>query len=65
MLHFSDSQIGEYIHPLLSQARVISLDIFLQATAASFVQSWKLVDVAMAVLGSDSPISRTIIEDVM
>jgi recyclin-1 len=49
----------------LSQARVISLDIFLQATAASFVQSWKLVDVAMAVLGGDSPISRTIIEDVV
>lgn len=58
-------QIGEYIHPLLSQTRVISLDIFLQATAASFVQAWKLVDVAMTVLAGDSHITRTTVEDVM
>lgn len=61
----ADEQIGEYIHPLLSQARVISLDIFLQATAASFVQAWKLVDVVMNALGADSPTSRTLVEDVM
>jgi recyclin-1 len=44
---------------------VISLDIFLQATAASFVQAWKLVDVAMTAIGEDKTITRTAIEDVV
>ncbi|WVR07610.1 hypothetical protein IAU60_004652 [Kwoniella sp. DSM 27419] len=45
--------IGEYIHPLLSQARAVSQNLFLQATAATFVQAWKLVDLVMEVLGED------------
>ncbi|ORY33405.1 exocyst complex component Sec10-domain-containing protein, partial [Naematelia encephala] len=57
--------IGEYIQPLLAQARIVSLDIFLQSTAATFVQAWKLVDVAMDVLGEQSITPRTKIEDVV
>jgi recyclin-1 len=45
---------------------VISQDLFLQATAATFVQAWKLVDVAMEVLGKDQTVTpRTQIEDVI
>ncbi|WWC91812.1 uncharacterized protein L201_006759 [Kwoniella dendrophila CBS 6074] len=56
--------IGEYIHPLLSQARAVSQDLFLQATAATFVQAWKLVDLVMEVLGDDqSSIPKTKVED--
>ena len=59
-------QIGEYIQPLLSQARVASQNLFLQATAASFVQAWKLVDLVMEILGEEQKmISRTRVEDVM
>ena len=37
-------QIGEYITPLLSRARGLkNPELYLQATAASFVQSWRLV----------------------
>ncbi|WWD19726.1 hypothetical protein CI109_104190 [Kwoniella shandongensis] len=60
----SSDVIGEYIHPLLSQARAVSQDIFLQATAATFVQAWKLVDVVMEVVGEDQTvIQRTQVED--
>ncbi|OCF38059.1 recyclin-1 [Kwoniella heveanensis BCC8398] len=56
--------IGEYIHPLLSQARAVSQDLFLQATAATFVQAWKLVDLVMEVLGDEqNVIPRTKVED--
>ncbi|OCF61386.1 recyclin-1 [Kwoniella mangroviensis CBS 10435] len=56
--------IGEYIHPLLSQARAVSQDLFLQATAATFVQAWKLVELVMEVLGNDqTTISKTQVED--
>ncbi|KAK8853299.1 hypothetical protein IAR55_004003 [Kwoniella newhampshirensis] len=56
--------IGEYIHPLLSQARAVSQDIFLQATAATFVQAWKLVDLVMEVVGEEQTvIHRTQVED--
>lgn len=37
-------QVSEYLHPLLTHARQISNHIFLQATAASFKESWRLVD---------------------
>lgn len=43
----------------------MSLDIFLQATAATFVQAWKLVDLVMDVLGTDQEVPRTAIEDIM
>ncbi|KAK4689590.1 recyclin-1, partial [Tremellales sp. Uapishka_1] len=39
--------------PLLTQARAISQDLFLRATAATFVQAWKLVDVVMEVVNMD------------
>ncbi|WVW86251.1 hypothetical protein I302_108293 [Kwoniella bestiolae CBS 10118] len=56
--------IGEYIHPLLSQARAVSQDLFLQATAATFVQAWKLVDLVMEVVGDDQgTIPKTKVED--
>ena len=41
--------MGEYIIPLLTEARSISNEIFLKAAAASFVQAWKIVDVLMAI----------------
>ncbi|ORX40515.1 exocyst complex component Sec10-domain-containing protein [Kockovaella imperatae] len=46
--------IGEYVQALLSQTRIVSPELFLQASAAAFVQSWKLVDVTMEVLGDKS-----------
>ncbi|KAG8956932.1 F-box protein: endocytic membrane traffic, recycling ReCYcling 1 [Tulasnella sp. 419] len=46
--------VGEYIIPLLSHARSISNEIFLQATAATFVQSWRMVDIMMEVASPDS-----------
>ncbi len=59
-------QIGEYIQPLLGQTRVVSQDLFLQATPATFVQAWKLVDAVMEVLGEEQKtITRTRVEDVM
>ncbi|KIR53422.1 recyclin-1 [Cryptococcus gattii Ru294] len=54
----SNEVIGEYIHPLLSQARAISQDLFLRATAATFVQAWKLVDVTMEVLGDEQNVIK-------
>ncbi|OXB35427.1 hypothetical protein LQV05_006173 [Cryptococcus neoformans] len=54
----SNEVIGEYIHPLLSQARAISQDLFLRAAAATFVQAWKLVDVAMGVLGDEQNVIK-------
>lgn len=39
-----DTQVGEYITPLLTRARGLqNTELFLQACAASFVQSWRLV----------------------
>lgn len=62
----SSDVMGEYIQPLLSQARVVSLDLFLQASAATFVQAWKLVDVAMDILGTEQKTTpKTKVEDVM
>ncbi|WOO81899.1 Recyclin-1 [Vanrija pseudolonga] len=47
----ADEVIGEYIQTLLGQTRIMSPDLFLRATAASFIQAWKLVDVSAEVLG--------------
>lgn len=54
--------VGEYVQSLLGQGRIVSQDIFLQATAATFVQSWKLVDLVLDVTDS---IPRTQVEDVI
>ncbi|KAG8999124.1 F-box protein: endocytic membrane traffic, recycling ReCYcling 1 [Tulasnella sp. JGI-2019a] len=39
--------VSEYITPLLSHARGVSNEIFLKATAATFVQAWRMVDVLL------------------
>ena len=38
------SQISEYVSSLLSLTRLLSQDLFLTATAATFVQVWRVVD---------------------
>ena len=62
-----DTQVGEYITPLLSRARQISNEAYLQATAASFSQAWGMVDVLLEVAAqrTDSMVERTKAEDVM
>ncbi|KAJ4490293.1 exocyst complex component Sec10-like protein [Lentinula aciculospora] len=55
--------VGEYISPVLTRAREISIDIFLKATAASFREAWKMVDTIMAAGGDLT--SRTKAEDVV
>lgn len=55
--------LGEYINTLLGQTRVMSPELSLRASAASFVQAWKLVDVSMEVLGEEqTEIPRSMIE---
>ncbi|KAG9017515.1 F-box protein: endocytic membrane traffic, recycling ReCYcling 1 [Tulasnella sp. 427] len=44
--------VGEYITPLLSQARAVSNEVFLKATAATFVQAWRIVDLLLEVASS-------------
>jgi recyclin-1 len=46
----------------LAQLQIVSQDLFLQATAATFVQSWKLVDVTIQV---DPSIPPTSVEDII
>lgn len=60
-------QVGEYIISLLERAREVSTAMFLQATAACFRVSWKMVDVLLqaAEQRKDSEITRTKAEDVM
>jgi recyclin-1 len=62
--------VGEYITPLLSHARGITNEVFLQATAASFAQAWRIADalifVSKPAVESDKPvISTTQAEDVV
>jgi len=56
--------IGEYINTLLSQTRIMSPEMSLRATAASFVQAWKLVDTTMEKLAAEenSETQRALIE---
>jgi recyclin-1 len=55
--------IGEYISTLLGQTRIMSPEMSLRATAASFVQAWKLVDAAVELLGEQqTETPRTMIE---
>lgn len=55
--------LGEYINTLLGQTRVMSPELSLRASAASFVQAWKLVDVSMEVLEEEqAEIPRSLIE---
>ncbi|KIM77632.1 hypothetical protein PILCRDRAFT_615587 [Piloderma croceum F 1598] len=59
--------VGEYITPLLTRAREISNEAYLQATAASFSQAWEMVDVLLEVAAqrTDSMVERTKAEDVI
>ncbi|KAF5347131.1 hypothetical protein D9756_010961 [Leucocoprinus leucothites] len=59
--------VGEYITSLLERAREVSTAMFLQATAACFRVSWKMVDAMMlaAEQREDSEITRTKAEDVI
>ncbi|TFK45675.1 hypothetical protein OE88DRAFT_1639530 [Heliocybe sulcata] len=71
LLSFADrlavEVVGEYIAQLLTRAREISNVAFLQATAASFKESWRIVDalIAVAQQRSDSLVTRTKAEDVV
>ncbi|KAJ3553273.1 hypothetical protein NP233_g12683 [Leucocoprinus birnbaumii] len=59
--------VGEYITSLLERAREVSTAMFLQATAACFRVSWKMVDTLMVAAQEreDSEITRTKAEDVI
>ncbi|EIW74027.1 hypothetical protein CONPUDRAFT_140635 [Coniophora puteana RWD-64-598 SS2] len=56
--------IGEYISPLLTKARAVSNEIFLQATAAAFGEALRLAD-SIVEVGKDIGIERTRAEDVV
>jgi recyclin-1 len=63
LLSFADrlavDVVADYINQLLSRAREISNEAFLIATAASFKEAWRMVDVIMQVASSSS--STTVI----
>ena len=71
LLSFADrlavDVVAEYVNPLLSRAREISSETFLIATAASFRETWRMVDVIMqvAALSSSTTITLLDAEDVM
>ncbi|KAI0799982.1 exocyst complex component Sec10-like protein [Fomes fomentarius] len=70
LLSFADriahEVVGEYISSLLTRAREISNAIFLQATAASFKEAWRMVDaiVQVAATRADLQLPKTKAEDV-
>lgn len=57
--------IAEYINPLLTRAREISNETFLIATAASFKETWRMVDTIMEIAANSASITRTNAEDVV
>ncbi|KZT40123.1 hypothetical protein SISSUDRAFT_983859 [Sistotremastrum suecicum HHB10207 ss-3] len=57
--------VSEYIISLLTRAREISNLVFLQATAASFVQAWKMVDSIMETDAGTKSVTTTQAEDVV
>ncbi|KXN81993.1 F-box protein pof6 [Leucoagaricus sp. SymC.cos] len=59
--------VGEYVTSLLERTREVSTTVFLQATAACFRVSWKMVDAMMqaAERREDSEITLTKAEDVI
>ena len=60
-------QVGEYISSLLTRAREISNEIFLKASAASFKESWRMVDIIMHIASTkeDLKLPKTKAEDVV
>ncbi|EIW53768.1 uncharacterized protein TRAVEDRAFT_52892 [Trametes versicolor FP-101664 SS1] len=58
--------VGEYVTSLLTRAREISNEIFLKATAASFKEAWRMVEVIMKVATAKDPqFPKTKAEDVV
>ncbi|KAJ3549085.1 hypothetical protein NM688_g5218 [Phlebia brevispora] len=59
--------VGEYVTSLLTRAREISNETFLKATAASFKETWRMVDVIVQVSSerSEALVPRTRAEDVV
>lgn len=60
-------QVGEYITSLVTRARELSNATYLTAAAASFRESWRMVDAIMqaAAQRKDSKVTRTMAEDVV
>jgi recyclin-1 len=58
-------QVGEYIAPLLTRAREISNALYLTAVAASFRESWRIVDVLTTVSSDFSGEGKNKAEDVV
>jgi recyclin-1 len=58
-------QVGEYIAPLLTRAREISNVLYLTAVAASFRESWRIVDVLTTLSSNFSDKGKDKAEDVM
>ncbi|KAI0824477.1 exocyst complex component Sec10-like protein [Trametes gibbosa] len=58
--------VGEYVTSLLTRAREISNEIFLKASAASFKETWRMVDVILHVASAKDPqFPKTKAEDVI
>ncbi|KAG2360688.1 exocyst complex component Sec10-like protein [Suillus spraguei] len=57
--------VGEYIAPLLTRAREISNALYLTAVAASFRESWRIVDVLTALSRNFSDKDKDKAEDVV
>ncbi|KAH9847985.1 exocyst complex component Sec10-domain-containing protein [Lenzites betulinus] len=58
--------VGEYVTSLLTRAREISNEIFLKASAASFKEAWRMVDVIVKVASAKDPqFPKTKAEDVV
>ncbi|KAF5323093.1 hypothetical protein D9611_009311 [Ephemerocybe angulata] len=71
LLSFADrvatEVVGEYVSSLLSRARELSTDTYLKSVAASFRESWRMVDaiLAAATQRENSNIPKTQAEDVI
>ncbi|OBZ66423.1 F-box protein pof6 [Grifola frondosa] len=71
LLSFSDrlasEVVGEYISVVLTRAREVSNEAFLKATAATFKEAWRMVDIIIdiATQGSETAFPKTKAEDVV
>jgi hypothetical protein len=75
-IHFSLSRcaislnlhkLSDYITTLLTRAREISIEVYLQATAATFREAWRLVDAIIKVAAerNECMVTRARAEDVV
>ncbi|KZT01591.1 uncharacterized protein LAESUDRAFT_763596 [Laetiporus sulphureus 93-53] len=71
LLSFADrlanDVVGEYTSPLLTRAREVSNETFLKASAASFKEAWRMVDMVteVAAMATDALVTRMQAEDVV